>query len=92
MVSVNINTALATKPCGCVIWMAFDPATLSLGPFFWFGDAPHRPLPEVGTRIARHTRGEKTQRPALRVLKVTNFTRLETIDELLHALFGTLER
>lgn len=88
MPSVNINVALASKPCGCVIWIMFDPTTLALGPFLWFGNAPGKPLPDLGERVARHTRGAKAERPALRVLNRGSFTRLANMDELVHTLFG----
>lgn len=29
---VTVNTRLASKPAGCVIWYDYDPATLKLGP------------------------------------------------------------
>ena len=91
MPSVNINKALAAKPSGCVVWMVFEPTTLNLGPFLWFGDTPGSPLPDLGARIARHTRGDRAKRPALRVVSRTRFTRLATMEELLHALFGSLD-
>jgi hypothetical protein len=42
---VGINAALQSKPSGCVIWLRFDPVTLALGPFLWFGGEPGKPLP-----------------------------------------------
>ena len=55
---VKINTALTNKPSGCVIWMVFDPKTVDLGPFYWFGGSPGRPLPSLGDRVAKHTKGD----------------------------------
>ena len=88
---VEINTALVSKPGGCVVWIMIDPQTFMLGPFYWFGGEPGQPLPELGDRVARHTRGERGEkklRPAMRVLRRTGFRRLESLSELGNALFG----
>ena len=37
---VRINTALKRKRSGSVVWIQFDPATMELGPFLWFGGQP----------------------------------------------------
>lgn len=89
-VSVNLN--LAAKPSGCVIWVLFNPSTLLLGPFLWFGGAPGQPLPPLGDQMARHSKadatGRKAERPNLRVVKRRRFTILRTMDEVIGALFG----
>ena len=36
----NVNTGLALKPSGCVVGLLFEPRTLELGPFLWFGALP----------------------------------------------------
>ncbi|MBK6942945.1 MAG: hypothetical protein IPH13_22460 [Planctomycetes bacterium] len=92
--SFNINSALAKKPSGCVIVLVFDPETLELGPFYWFGGKPGRPLPDLGRSIARHSKGNakgvKALRPQIRVLKRSAFTKVESIAELAQSLFGAL--
>src|SRR5947208_3563372 len=35
---VPVNSALALKPSGCVVWIRFDPETMRLGPYLWLGD------------------------------------------------------
>lgn len=89
-VGVNIN--LARKPCGCVLWIQFDPATLELGPFLWFGGEPGCRLPSLGDRIGRHTKGDRTghkaERPNIRVLSRSQFQSLPSIDAVARALFG----
>lgn len=89
---VNINSALARKPSGCVVWMFFDQATLELGPFLWFGDEPGRPLPDLGDRVGKHTKGDKTGkkavRPNIRVLEKARFQKMDTIDSIARSLFG----
>ena len=91
---VNVNTHLAEKPSGCVILIEFDPITLELGPFFWFGDPPGRPLPDLSAYpVAKHTkgnaRGVKLQRPNIRQIPRSKLQKLETFDEVIERLFGT---
>ena len=93
---VKINLNLARKPGGCVIWMRFDPKTLALGPFSWFGGQPGEGLPSLGEKIGLHTKanksGIKAQRPNIRVLANTRFTKLMTIEDVADALFGAAKR
>jgi hypothetical protein len=35
--NVPVNVNLEGKPGGCVVWMKFDPETVELGPYLWFG-------------------------------------------------------
>lgn len=93
--TVEINTTLVNKPGGCVVWIMVDPDTFTLGPFYWFGGDPGQPLPELGNRIARHSRGEegeKKPRPAIRVLRRTGFRRFGTLAELGGAMFGPVKK
>jgi hypothetical protein len=89
----SVNTGLAAKPSGCVVVLLFDPQTLDLGPFLWFGGSPGEPLPDLSRYpIAKHTKGNsqgvKLQRPRLRVLPRSSFQRLTSITELAERLFG----
>jgi len=89
-VGVNIN--LARKPSGCVLWIQFDPATMTLGPFLWFGAAPGAPLPDLGDKVGKHTKGDRTgrkaERPNIRVLAKSQFEVLPDMDAVARALFG----
>lgn len=89
---VTVNTRLATKSSGCVIWMTYDPATLELGPFRWFGGKPGEPLQGLGDKVARHSKGnaagEKSERPAHRVIPRGTFEMLESVAVLADRLFG----
>lgn len=89
---VDVQVALAEKPGGCVVWLRVDPATFRIGPFLWFGGAPGEPLPSLGERAVKHTRGdatgEKKVRAGLRRLPKGLFTRFETIPEVALAMFG----
>ena len=90
--NVTINTRLAAKPSGCVVWMVYDPDSLELGPFRWFGATPGSPLPPLGDRLGRHSKanaqGVKTERPAHRIVRGGLFERLDSIPELVDRLFG----
>jgi hypothetical protein len=89
---VAIQTALVRKPSGCVLWVQFDPRTMALGPFLWYGGAPGQPLPTLGDRVARHSkgnsRGTKLARPSLRMVSKGKFTPVESIEKVVDLLFG----
>jgi hypothetical protein len=89
---VPIQVALGSKPGGCVIWMFFHPATLALGPFLWLGKSPAEPIGDLGDKVVRHTKGNKdgnkAERPGLRMVPRSRFTRLETMAEVVQQLFG----
>lgn len=90
---VNIHTALADKPSGCVIWMLVDPATLTATEFLWFGSAPGRSLPDLGDRTVKHSKGDatgaKAVRPDLRKVRRSQFERVADQEVLIERLFGT---
>jgi hypothetical protein len=89
---VGINTGLATKPGGCVIWIWFDPDTMDLGPFLWFGGEPGKPLPPLGDRVGKHSKGDSTgnkaARPKIRLIVKGQFSTLSSMAEVAQALFG----
>lgn len=93
---VNINTNLASKPAGCVIWIWFDPETMDLGPFLWFGDNPGQPLPPLGDRVARYSKanadGIKAERPNSWILNKGQFTALADTEGVIRTLFGVRVR
>lgn len=89
----KVQLSLGTKPSGCIVWMQFDPESLNLGPFYWFGGSPGQPLPDITIKkVAKHTKGnaqgEKLERPNLRVLVKRDFTKLEAINDVVFRLFG----
>jgi hypothetical protein len=90
----TINTALAAKPSGCVVFLWFDKDTLDLGPFALFGAVPGSPLPDIsGLKTARHTRGNalgvKSERANIRTVPLSKFEKLDTIDQIVTRLFGS---
>ncbi|PKB14121.1 hypothetical protein B0I00_2750 [Novosphingobium kunmingense] len=89
---VDISVRLRARPSGCVVWMSYDPATLAIAALRWFGDAPGEPLPELGSKVTRHSKGDsagtKSQRPALRNVGIAKFERLDGLGALAERLFG----
>ena len=75
--------------------MHYDPLTLELGPFLWFGAAPGEPLPPLGQKVGRHTKGNsdgvKAERSSVRLIPRSQFLRLDTIGELADRLFGLVQ-
>jgi len=93
----NVNSGLASKPSGCVIVLLFDPNTLEVGPYLWFGALPGQPLPSLAEySIAKHTKGNaqgiKLLRPRLRVVPLSAFEKVATLAGLAERLFGVLAR
>ena len=92
----TINTGLAGKPSGCVVVVLFDPTTLDLGPFLWFGGAPGAPLPSLqGFAVGKHAKGNaqgvKLRRPNMRVVPRATFEPLAGIAQVAEHLFGRLK-
>lgn len=93
---VRVSLHLAKKPSGCVIWLWFDPKTLRLGPYLFFGGPPGHPLPSiVDFKIAKHVKGNaqgvKLERPNVRVIPKSRFETLFSVSELVFRLFGPFE-
>ena len=91
----SLNNKLKEKPSGCAIWMRFNPKTLALGPFLWYGNQPGEQLGDLSHRFrkARHakgtSKGDKLERQNSYSLPRHVFVELETIDDVVIALFGT---
>lgn len=89
---VTVSTRLLEKPSGCVIWLEVDRRTLALESYLWFGGQPGARLPDLGSKVSRHSRGDssgqKLERPMHRDLGKACFERVESADELLVRLFG----
>jgi hypothetical protein len=89
---VTASVKLLDRPSACILWIFFDPDTLLLGPFFWFGGAAGEKIPPLGDKIAKHTKPnallEKADRPAHRVVPKSRFAKLETIEAVIQKLMG----
>ena len=89
----KIHLALGDKQSGCVVWVIFDPSTMEIGPFRWFGGRPGEPLPDIsGFPVAKHTKGNadgvKADRKNIRVLNKAKFEEIESIDGVREKLSG----
>src|SRR4051812_2738320 len=54
---VDVGLKLLRKRSGCILWLEFDSETLAIERFYWYGGLPGMPLPELGKRISRHSKG-----------------------------------
>ena len=90
--AITANVKLLYRPSACILWIYFDPDTMLLGPYWWFGGAPWEKIPHVGENVAKHTKhnaqGERAPRAGHRVIPKSSFTRLDTIDEVIQKLIG----
>ena len=90
---LGINIELANKPSGCVVWIFFDSDSLRFSHFLWFGQPPGERLAslddyQTGTHNKRKAEGIKTERPSIKYLHRAAFIRLDTIEDVVIALFG----
>jgi len=90
--AITANVKLLDRPSACILWIYFDPDTMLLGPYLWFGSAPNERIPSFGEKVARHTKHnadrEKSAKPGHRVIAKSSFTRLDTMDEVIQRLIG----
>lgn len=89
---VNVSKRLAEKPSGCVVWIIVDD-DLNFQGYRWFGDSLGGPLPSIAEmKVLKHTKanaqGVKNERTGHRVIKQSNFERLDHMDKLLERLLG----
>jgi hypothetical protein len=94
----SINTKLAKRPSGCIICIGWDvvPETRRVRmEYRWFGGQPGEPLPDLGSRLAKHAKanaqGIKLERPNIRQLKLSAFTSVDDTSALIDRLFGPRE-
>jgi hypothetical protein len=89
---VDVSTKLLRKPGGCILWLEFDRKNLAIDRYYWFGGKAGTALPDLGPRVARHSKGnsegEKNDRPIHRVLTRGRFEALANISEVVEKLFG----
>ena len=91
---VSLCEKLTNKPYWCVIWVSFDPKTLGLGPFRWFGVTSGQPSPDLANfKTTKHTKGDakgnKAYRLGHRDVPKNKFDELASIQDLIGKLFPT---
>ena len=88
----GLQLRLADKPSGCAVLMLHDPVTLAIGQFRVLAGPPGEPLPALGNKTVRHTKGNrhgfKAERPALREVPLSAFVPVAGIAMLVNRLFG----
>ncbi|MGR3485534.1 MAG: hypothetical protein ACU0BF_09325 [Paracoccaceae bacterium] len=93
--SQKIGISLAEKASGCVIWIEVESDTLIPTGFRWFGGAPNRPIGDLGTRVAKHTKadstGKKAERSAHRIVPKGSFDAIDSIEGVFARLFDETE-
>jgi hypothetical protein len=92
---VNVNLKLMEKPSGCVIWIIVSSKDLEFKSYRWFGGAPGEPLPNImNLQVAKHAKGNaigvKLEKPNHRIVPLSEFERLPTMNAVLGRLFGPL--
>lgn len=88
----KVHVKLADKPSGCIVWVIFDEHTLTFDHFLYFGDIAGEPLPNISElKIAKHAKGNaegiKLERPSMRIVKKSNFVKINSCEELFTKLF-----
>lgn len=91
----DVNTNLAKRPGGCVVWIFFDGDAvngLTSLRYWFFGGEPGQDLPPLGSKVARHTKANmqqvKVERPNIRVLGRGAFREIASSADLFTTLFG----
>lgn len=79
-----------------VIWMRLDHG-LNIGPYFWFGGAPGKPLPAISgypnaLRPTRNKEGFRPLRANHHEVPSSVFTQRDSLIEVLENLFGSFEK
>jgi hypothetical protein len=92
---VSVGLKLMEKPSGCVIWIVVSPKDLEIKSYRWFGGNPGEPLPDIkDLKVGKHSKGTaegtKLEKPNHRILPLSRFEQLPTMDAVLHRLFGPL--
>lgn len=91
--NVPVNGLLGDRPSGCIIWIQFDQNTMQLGPYYFFGNPPGQPCPELiyflkARRTTANSQGIKPERPNTFSLSKSRFKRFDDMSSLLTELFG----
>jgi hypothetical protein len=90
---VDVHVGLTDKPSGCIVWYEYDPATLEIRRYHFFGSTPGESLPDLAAfKVAKKSRGNsagvKTARRSVRLVHKSKFESDLTAEELLIRLFG----
>jgi len=93
---IKASRKLMDKPGGCIIWILVT-SGLEIHSYRWLGGLPGQPLPDIlaGTVTAKHTKANaksvKAERPDHRVIPLSKFDHLFSLDDVMVRLFGPLK-
>jgi len=87
----TLHQGLALRPSACVIVTVYDRTTLQPTGYRWLGGPPGLPIRSLGDRPAHHTRGPRLERPDHLVVRLSQFERVQTMDDLIDRLFGSAD-
>ena len=92
----NVQVALERKPSACVVWVFLDEKNWKLGPFYYLGGRPGEQISPLPQKVAKHTKGDakgiKKERRNVRTVNKGAFTKLDDVEQLWEALFGSVEQ
>ncbi len=88
----GLQMRLADKPSACAVLMIHNAKTLEVDQWLLFAGLPGAPIPPLGDKLVKHTKGDrsgfKAVRPALRNVPISAFVPLSGTAELIQKLFG----
>ena len=87
----NISERLFALRGGCVIWTLYDPVTMVINGYHFFGNGPLEPMgnPEVFKQSTKGSKDRKKDRPGYRKVRIGHAQgRNLTISALAEILFG----
>ena len=91
----KLSTLLYNQPAACVVVLEWDlppGATRLVLTYRWFGGGPHEPIPKLGEKIAKHTKGDsqgiKKEKPLHRVIALGKFSKVSSMTDIAMLLFG----
>lgn len=89
---VSVSKRLTEKTNWCVIWVFFDPISLDLDKFLWYGTIPGQPPPDMAKfKTAKHAKGDatgyKADKPGHHDVPKGEFDELKSIRDVIARLF-----
>lgn len=91
----KLSTLLYNQPAACVVVLEWDlpPGATRLAlTYRWFGGGPHEPIPNLGDKVAKHTKGDsqgiKKEKPLHRVIALGKFHKVPSMAGIAELLFG----
>lgn len=96
--SYKLSTLLYNQPAACVVVLEWElpPGSSRLAlQYRWFGGGPHEPIPHLGEKVAKHTKGDslgvKKEKPLHRVVALGKFAKVSSMTGLVDLLFDPRE-